>query len=299
VSEPGPVVVVLTALDVEHAAIREHLSAVRVQAHPSGTIFEVGTAPRARVTVPGERVTVPGERVTVPGAGVRVALATVGEGNAGAAVLAERAIAMFQPVALFFVGIAGALVDDLALGDVVVATRLYGYHGGREEPDGFHARPRGWAAPHGLEQLARYIARTRDWVGLLRGGTGEPPPSVHFRPVAAGEVVLNSLTGPVAQQIRLHYNDAAAVEMESAGAAQAGQLNRALPVLAIRGISDMARGDKDATDRAGWRRVAARNAAAFALTLIGVLDGGSTTDPATRRTGEPGLPGESAGTSPG
>jgi WD40 repeat protein len=40
------------------------------------------------------------------------------------------------------------------------------------------------------------------------------------------------------------------------------------PVMVIRGISDLADGTKDGTDRSGWRKVAAENAAAFAFALI-------------------------------
>ena len=42
----------------------------------------------------------------------------------------------------------------------------------------------------------------------------------------------------VRQWLREHYNDAVAVEIEAAGAAQAGHLNDGLPTTMIRDISD-------------------------------------------------------------
>ena len=56
--------------------------------------------------------------------------------------LAERAIAMFQPLALLCTGIAGCLKDDIALGDIVVATKVYAHHSGREHDDGLLPYPR-------------------------------------------------------------------------------------------------------------------------------------------------------------
>jgi nucleoside phosphorylase len=93
-------VVVLTALDLEYRAVRGYLDGPCRRWHRAGTLFEVGALPRTSW---------------------RVALAVVGEGNQGAAVLTERAIAMFDPAVLLFVGVAGALMSDIELGDVVVA----------------------------------------------------------------------------------------------------------------------------------------------------------------------------------
>lgn len=242
---PAPTVVVLTALEVEYAAVRALLGNRRITSHPSGTRFEVGEPPHGRGTI---------------------VLALTGQGNQAAAVLTERAIATFAPSALVFVGIAGALHDDIGLGDIIVATKVYAYHGGRDEDGGFHARPQAWEIPHQLDQIARHVAREGEWTTLLRSAPQDWPP-VHFRPIAAGEVVLNSTTTPLARQLRTNYDDAAAVERESAGVAKAGHLNRGLPVVTIRGISDEADGDKRVTGEAGWQFVAAARAAAFALAL--------------------------------
>ena len=189
---PGSVLV-LTALDLEYQAVREHLTELTMRSHPAGTLFETGH---------------------LPGSGADITIAVTGEGNREAAVLTERAIGMFNPQALLFAGVAGALKDGIDLGDVVVATRVYAYHGGKEDYGGFLARPRAWDAPHELDQLARHIARTQSWARYLTVDPSGRLPVVHFKPIAAGEVLLNSHETPLARQLHRTYNDAAAIEME-------------------------------------------------------------------------------------
>ncbi|MFD9964571.1 hypothetical protein [Amycolatopsis sp. NPDC058986] len=245
-------IVILTALEIEHAAVRAHLTGVERHRHRAGTLFDVGTL-AAR---PGRRV----------------ALAATGMGNITAAALTERAIAEFAPSMLMFVGVAGGLRDWLRLGDVVVATRVYGYHGGRSEDAEFLARPRAWETSHRAEQTARWLARSSGWYRPMPSADPSAVPVVHFEPVAAGDVVLNSRVSDLAHQLRRTYNDAVAIEMESAGFAVAGHLNDRVPSITVRGISDLAGGAKDQTDGEGWQQVAARNAAAFAVAVAADLE---------------------------
>lgn len=236
-------VVVLTALECEYLAVRALLVEPRLHRHAAGTHFEIGNVSNGEIV-----------------------LTLVGAGNQGAAALTERAITEFGPSAVLFVGVAGALHADIALGTVVVGTKVYSYQGGLEQDSGFAARPQAWEADHGLDQIARSVSRSKEWALELPDG----PPLVLFRPIAAGEVVLNSRDTPLAHQLRIHYSDAAAIEMESAGMAKAAHLNRA-PCLTIRSISDRADGQKHAVDGAGWQHIAARNAAAFAMTVAHVV----------------------------
>lgn len=246
---PG-MAVVLCALNVEYLAMQSHLNGLRQQEHPAGTRFEVGD---------------------LVGAGWQVAMAAIGQGNVSAAVIADRAISLFGPEVLLCVGVAGSLKDNIKLGDVVVATRVDAYDGGTAAED-FLARPRTWATPHRLDQLARELDRTGRWRQYLPAGTDRTPPAVHFRPIAAGEVVLDSRNAALFAQLRLHYNDAAAIEMEGAGIAQAAHLNDSLPALVIRSISDLADGKKADADRDGWQQRASANAAAFAAALLANLN---------------------------
>ncbi|WP_370967260.1 purine phosphorylase [Amycolatopsis sp. cg9] len=236
-------VVVLTALNEEYKAVRERLTGTKVLKHSRGTRFEVGT---------------------IRGTSYRVALSLTGKGTQPAAVLAERAIQHFSPVALIFAGVAGALWDT-PLGDVVVATHVYAYHGATSEDDGLKARPRAWETAHGVIQVAQHVARTGHWARAVPPGT-----KVHFGAIAAGEVVHNSRSSAERRWIREHFNDALAIEMEAAGVAQAGHLNGA-PIAIVRGISDPADGSKTTEADRKWQPAAAANAAAFAVRLAGDL----------------------------
>jgi adenosylhomocysteine nucleosidase len=261
-----PIIVILTAMNLEYRAVQALMSDITVHMHPMGTLFEVGDLN-----------------------GCRVALALTGKGNQSAAVLTERAVAEFDPVAVIFVGVAGALQPHLGLGDVVVATYVYAYHGATSQDDGLTARPRTWELSHRAHQLAAHLERSGDWARRL---SGEPSaPRVHFGPVAAGEIAHYSAVSDARQWLREHYNDALAVEMEAAGVAQAGHLNDAVPTIMVRGISDYADDGKSATDNAGWQPRAVAGAAAFAGALASVLAAesaqGHGSSPRSRAGGAP------------
>lgn len=240
-------VVILTALNVEYEAVRRKVTDPRPHRHKHGTRFETGT---------------------LRGSSCRVALGLTNKGGHSAAVIAERAIEEFSPIAVVFVGVAGALWDTTKLGDVVFASHVYAYHGGTSEDDGLKARPRAWEAGHGLSQLGMHLARLDDWPDTPPGATDRP--RVHFGPIAAGDIVQNSKISAEARWIREHYNDALAIEMEAAGVAQAGHLSSA-QVAIIRGISDYADGTKNSSNDRNWQPRAAENAAAFATRLAAEL----------------------------
>ncbi len=236
-------VMILTGLPEERSAMRSLLAGTTVCRHPAGTRYDV-----APLSSPGWQV----------------ALGTVGRGNRAAAVMTERAITWFEPVAVLFVGIAGALSPRLHLGDVVVATRVYAIHGGRDGPDGFGVRPESWEADHELLQLAEQVAADGAWLRRIPVGDDQPvTAAVQFGPTCAGDVVLNSATSTLARRIRAAFNDAVAIDTEDAGVVQAAHLYRRTPVLTIRGISDRVEDRKETTDARGWRLAAAERAAAF------------------------------------
>jgi nucleoside phosphorylase len=245
-------IAILTALEEEYAAVRAHLAAPRTHQHEAGTRFEVGT-----LTTRPDR---------------KIVLTCVGAGNLTAATITERIVTEFRPSVLMSVGVAGALRDWLELGDVVVATRVYAYEGGRTEGEEFLVRPRAWELAHHVEQTVRTLTRSFAWREPLPESGQGAAPVPHLNPIAAGEVVHNSLTSALAQRLRTAFNDAVAVDLESAGLAHAAHLNGSVPAVTVRAISDRADGAKAQAHRAGWHPVAARNAAAFAVALAAALD---------------------------
>jgi nucleoside phosphorylase/tetratricopeptide (TPR) repeat protein len=252
--------VILTALGLEYDAVRAWLTDPQLQVHRSGTRYERG-------------------RLTDADAAWEVVLAEIGAGNQAAATLTSQAIDTFDPDLVLFVGIAGSLVNSVQLGDVVAATRVDAYHGGKVVARRFVARPVTWPAAWPLEQAARQVSRERRWLERL----GEPPaqlaetlaawpPQVHLKPILAGEVIVDSRESRLYRFLREHYNDAVAVEMEGAGLATAAHASGAVPAMVIRGISDLAGGAKQDTDAAGWQPRAAAHAAAFTVELLVNLD---------------------------
>ncbi len=109
----------------------------------------------------------------LPGTSWQVAVAVMGEGGAGAGTMTERAATLFQPAAVFSVSVAGALKDDVAFGDVVAATRVYSYQGGKAAEE-FSTRPRGWEADHDLLQIAIDVEDAGTWDKRLSHNSRRP-----------------------------------------------------------------------------------------------------------------------------
>ncbi|MFD8308926.1 Hsp70 family protein [Streptomyces sp. NPDC059690] len=230
-------IVILTALPVEYAAVKAELLCVRTFKHESGTRFEEGF---------------------LKGSPWRIIIAEVGPGNGNAAVITERANHLFRPRAVLFCGIAGSLKEDVVPGHVVISTRVHAYQGGRQEEDGFLARPESWEANNELLQAAKRALASTSL-------------TCHFKAVAAGDVVHDAAYSRLLAWLRERYNDAVAIEMEGAGVAQAAHLAGGLPALVIRGISDRADGSKGSSDAQGLQRIAARHAAQATMSVLRVL----------------------------
>lgn len=245
---PGPTsahAVVLTALGVEHAAFSAHLIGNARTVH-KGTVYEVGR---------------------LGADGPTVALAEIGPGNVGAALEAERAIEHFNPHLLLFVGVAGG-IKDVQIGDVVAATKLYGYETGKDGAE-LQSRPDVATVSYTLEQLARAIARERRWLErrIPTPFDSRTAYEAFVGPIAAGEKVVAATASRTYRLIRERLGDTLAVEMEGIGALRAARANAGVHTLVVRGISDLI-DEKSTADAAGSQLVASASAAAFAAELL-------------------------------
>ena len=104
--------VIVTALPIEFTAVCERLEDRKEDRHPQGTVYECG---RFRPATGREW---------------EVIVVEIGAGNTGAAAEVERAITYCHPNVVLFAGVAGGL--DVAIGDVVAGSKVYGYESGKE-----------------------------------------------------------------------------------------------------------------------------------------------------------------------
>lgn len=250
-SKPMIDAVFVTALPEEFSAVRAHLSD-RHEHTERGTIYEVGRfdSDQARFTV---------------------AVVQTGMGNSLSAAATERVLTLFKPDFALFVGIAGGLREDLKIGDVVAASKVYGYETGKSGTS-FQPRPDAPSVSHEAEQRANAVVRDKTWQKRII----PPPramPNAIVRPIAAGEKVLISESSVDLKRVRETYTDAHAVAMEDHGFATAVRGHPGVCFAVVRGISDLIENKQEA-DRSGSHEIAARNAAAFAFELLaGLLRG--------------------------
>lgn len=237
--------VILTAVPVELHAVCAHLASDGEVVH-KGTVYERG--------------------VFTSGTGRwEVFAAELGAGNNSAAFELERAISRFDPAVVMFVGVAGG-IKDVRVGDVVAATKVYGYESGKAEAI-FKPRPDVGNSSYKLVQRARAVARRGDWAGRIIGHEADPSPQAVIGAIAAGEKVVASTESSVHAFLKANYGDALAVEMEGRGFLEAAHANPQVSTLIVRGISDML-DDKSEPADAGRQALASRHASAFAFEVL-------------------------------
>ena len=241
--------VILTALPVEYEAVRAHVNECQEKEY-KGTLYEQGI-------------------FSTQGGFWEIGIAQIGAGNTTAAFEIERAIVHFQPQVVLFVGVAGGL-KDVRIGDVVVATKVYGYETGKAASEGFLPRADVGESSYRLLQRAQAEARKPDWRLRIRE-TANTTPRVFVGPIASGEKVIAASRSELARFLQGMYSDALAVEMEARGFLKAVHANEHIQALIIRGISDLLDG-KSQADASGSQEIAARYASAFAFQVLGRLD---------------------------
>ncbi|OXM59645.1 phosphorylase family protein [Amycolatopsis vastitatis] len=239
--------VICTALDVEYRAVREHLDGPFDEREKNGTLYQVGTF----ATGHGRWV---------------VALAQTGAGNTQAGIELERAISVFHPQIVLFVGVAGGR-KDVEPGDVVVADEIYDYESGKDTASEFLPRIKTKAPAHRLIERAKAVARDDAWQHRILPTTPHPAPKAVIKPIAAGSKVIADQNAATARYLATYCGDAAAVEMEGYGFLHGTYVNDTVQALVVRGISDLLSGKTETAD-AHWQPTASSHAAAFAFELL-------------------------------
>jgi nucleoside phosphorylase len=237
--------VILTALEVETKAVLRHLTETN-EVTVKHTAFHVGEF-----------------------GSWEIAVVECGAGNARAASTVERAIHHFNPEVACFVGVAGG-VKDVTIGDIVVASKVYGYEGGKEGKRGFSPRPEISLPAYAFEQRARAIRLKAQWRTRLDGGLNHVDPEIHVGALAAGEKVVASTRGTTAHLLRANYSDALGVEMEGRGFLDGIYINNHVQGCLVRGISDLL-DKKEQTDKDGCQKIAADAASAVIFELLHTL----------------------------
>lgn len=268
----NPRAIIITALPVEYKAVRAYLTDIQEETHPQGTVYEKGV-------------------FSTNGKVWEVSIVEIGAGNNAASFEVERAISRFEPSVVLFVGVAGG-VKDVKIGDVVAATKVYGYESGKAGQT-FKARPSVGNSAYDLVQRARAEAKSQDWLKRIIKTAGDWAPRALVGPMAAGEKVITSTDTELFQFLQSTYNDILAVDMEGRGFLEAAHANHAVMALVVRGISDLIDNKSDVDD-ALRQEVAARHASAFAFEILAKFDardvvrlGPSNSQISTRRLSGP------------
>jgi nucleoside phosphorylase len=240
-------IVILTALPLEYEAVVAYLPQRRKEIKSDNTIYEIGdyVTPKAPWQV--------------------VVGKLAAQGNYQAARETEWAITHFAPTYMFFVGIAGGL-KDVQLGDVVAASLVRGYEGGKAEEGKWKPRVLVEHPSHTLLQLAHNLASESQWLKKLFT-PAQPAPKAWVCPIASGEKVVSSRA--FLAQLQETCSDAVAVEMEALGFLGTFRAKPQVQGIVIRGISDLLVKTPEHDEK--WQPIAARHAAGFAFTMVDEL----------------------------
>lgn len=165
-----------------------------------------------------------------------------------------------KPKYLLLTGVAGG-IKDVSVGDLVIATKAYGYDSGKETHGGFASRPDAINHPKEILTICRRLAR--------KYNTEKKPCKVIFGPIASGNKVIASTESTTYQIIKKYYNDTIAVEMEAIGFAKVAS-ESGVQFANIRGISDLL-DNKSESDKHGSQELASKRAAEFVIGLIRIL----------------------------
>jgi nucleoside phosphorylase len=215
-----------------------------------------------------------------------IILILTGQGSLNAQSETLFALNKYKPEIMLFLGTAGGIKpQDVDLGDVVVANKIYCYeHGtwtevtdtktGKKELT-FSARPELYYPDKKLTNRAELLLLDHTWKKRIKetknetGRLARERAKVLCGPLATGSAILETMDAPPSKIVKANYEDSLAVEMEGFGFFHAVEEDRNVHATEIRGISDIVQDEnKQTTDGAEWPETAMAHASAFAFGLI-------------------------------
>ncbi len=256
-------VLILASGSVEFLALQSYLVDSQETLDGAGTIYEVGFF-----------------------GPWQVALTEIDLGGPSVAAEVVSAVEFFSPELVVTIGIASGL-RDVRIGDVVAATKIYGYeYWELHEEYSFEALSEHWESSYAALQRARAEARKGNWQEHLELDDNARVFRALAGPVAVGKGVATATALSPADYVRSLFLDAVAFEKE--GTALLTAVTGSGPhMLFIRGISELT--EEKAESEPPDPQLAARNAAAFVLETLTNLEtnGRSSKDQSLRIPDKP------------
>ena len=248
-------ILILTALEIERAAVEAHLSDTKIVQHPdTGTDYTIGVYGGTQNKF-------------------EIVVGRTDQTNVNAAMETERAIEFIKPTHIFYVGVAGGL-KDVEVGDVVIGNDVIGYERGKAEEESFKTRPQFGASSYFLERIAITFSKSKEWTDIKRQILDEnfdSKISVFSGTIASGEKVDASYKSNLHKMITQNASHALAIEMEGLGFLTVCRTRPLLKSLLLRGISDLVN-DKGEMDGQGSQPYASKNVAAFLFGMLNSLN---------------------------
>lgn len=254
--------VIITTMAVEYNAVRAHIQNLREI--DNGRIL-------------GETGHFAGNDATWD-----VIIFQVSQGNISMAAETERIINSLQPDIALLIDIADG-TEEVRIGDVVVAEKVYGYESGKAWMSRLLTRPEVEKPSYSLLECARAEAGKLDWLRRLpKDFHGHfAPPRVLLAPIASGEKELSSRHSPLFRFLNAFYEDTLAIEMAGRGFLKAAPIHsREVEALVICGIArqvDARRQEQemhllhDFAPAQDGSTLAAQRASAFAFQVLAKL----------------------------
>lgn len=238
---------VFTTASLEYEAVRNHLTNLREETLPDGTVCEIG-------------------RFSADGRSWEVGILELDARDPKAALEAARTIQFVKPSVVISVGVA-ASVKKARPGDVVVATKIYGYEesGGGKRPPLVTSLG---TSSYRLEQRARAEAKKKAWLNRL--GPGISHPRVLLGPIIVGGQLSTLARSAIQKALQAKFVDAISFELGGMELLSAIFANKDIDILVARGISEKL--ESAIIEGPDAASEAARLASAFALEVLSKVE---------------------------